>query len=703
MDDERVLNSGGNVHVSACGEIVAFGWREMNEQRRVGKRDKVNGGWRVSPREAIIAMSRYLNLSSSEMEIGLELKKEDIIELEESQKSCPYTHRQSGCPQTRTKLYHIPIRGIQNSQLRVQKAYLPINNTLEPVYEMNVDLGDELYSVRVAAGDGRVVGVVRLFSDFRESREGESDFQRRIDELNAIAEENTREKYEEYDEYQRQRRNSVWSRVVDWVKRKWVDVKDGIRRWLVRRRDLKAASKILVVESQGVQTRSSTRKRPRPENTSDDTTVPFVFPYAASYLVYPIHARDPSHLPRQVLTNPWDTYASPIGWQKDTDGLHPFTRGNNVLALHNHANFKTLKEFYNASVLNTAYASVTNITSNSNGITATSRNVVIPKFDFNFPIHETHEPNTYVDASLTQLFYLLNRLHDLFYHFGFDELSGNFQFYNFQRGGLESDFVIAIAQDGSGKNNARFLTPPDGHSPRLITYLADYTKPYRDIALANDVIIHETVHGVTTRLSGGPSNVNCLKASVVSRGLGEGWSDFVACALQVTDSSQKNYVCRIGGWISDHTTSLRSYPVSLSRKVAPLMYKDVVSFRDTDEHEIGVIWSLMLWEVLWELVGILGWDGDWMVSERGNTVMMQLVIDGLKLQPCEPDFISARDAILQAERIRCGGVYQCVLWKAFAARGLGVNAKGIVGDASGSVMLEVRNDFSVPKECRWML
>lgn len=46
------------------------------------------------------------------------------------------------------------------------------------------------------------------------------------------------------------------------------------------------------------------------------------------------------------------------------------------------------------------------------------------------------------------------------YSYGFDEVSGNFQQYNFGRGGRENDAVITNAQDGSGYNNANMMTPP---------------------------------------------------------------------------------------------------------------------------------------------------------------------------------------------------------------------------------------------------
>lgn len=47
----------------------------------------------------------------------------------------------------------------------------------------------------------------------------------------------------------------------------------------------------------------------------------------------------------------------------------------------------------------------------------------------------------YIDASVTELFYTNNEIHDLFYRYGFDEVSGNFQDFNFGRGGLGDDGV----------------------------------------------------------------------------------------------------------------------------------------------------------------------------------------------------------------------------------------------------------------------
>ena len=63
------------------------------------------------------------------------------------------------------------------------------------------------------------------------------------------------------------------------------------------------------------------------------------------------------------------------------------------------------------------------------------------------------------------------------------------------------------------------------------------------------------------------------------------------------------------------------------------------------------------------------------VPKAGNTLAVQLVIDGMKLQPCRPTFQDARDAIIAADKALTGGDNLCILWKGFASRGLGPDSK----------------------------
>ena len=88
----------------------------------------------------------------------------------------------------------------------------------------------------------------------------------------------------------------------------------------------------------------------------------------------------------------------------------------------------------------------------------------------------------------------------------------------------------------------------------------------------------------------------------------------------------------------------------------------------------------MLWDMTWYLIDEYGFDSDLYNGTGGNNISLQLVTDGLKLQPCSPGFIDSRDAIIAAidintmipeedkEEITCG------IWSTFAARGLGVSA-----------------------------
>lgn len=147
--------------------------------------------------------------------------------------------------------------------------------------------------------------------------------------------------------------------------------------------------------------------------------------------------------------NPADAIASPYGWH-DSDGVagpeFNTTQGNNAFA---YADLVAPDGFTTGDATTTATAGQT--------FTYTA--------DFNQP------PTANQDAAITNLFYVTNRVHDILYHYGFDEASGNFQSNNYGNGGLENDAVKAEAQDYSGINNANFSTPSDGSQPRMQMYL----------------------------------------------------------------------------------------------------------------------------------------------------------------------------------------------------------------------------------------
>lgn len=94
--------------------------------------------------------------------------------------------------------------------------------------------------------------------------------------------------------------------------------------------------------------------------------------------------------------------------------------------------------------------------------------------EFNYVFDATIAANattTQKQAAVTNLFYTINYLHDVFYNAGFDEASGNAQRNNYGRGGRENDPLLAEGQDYSGVNNANMSTPPDGQSPIMQQYI----------------------------------------------------------------------------------------------------------------------------------------------------------------------------------------------------------------------------------------
>lgn len=273
--------------------------------------------------------------------------------------------------------------------------------------------------------------------------------------------------------------------------------------------------------------------------------------------------------------------------------------------------------------------------------------------------------------------------HDLLHTLGFDERAGNFEINNNGAGGRGNDFVLLNAQDGNGKNNANFATPPDGQNGRMRMYIWNRTEPNRDCSFEAGVVIHEYTHGLSNRLTGGPANSNCLSIQEAS-GMGEGWSDFYATAIRLKpgDTRATNYA--MGSWIAGNPRGIRTYLYSTDQTVNPHKYTDVdalVRRIPFSPHPIGTVWATMLYEVLWNLIdkhgkndaGVPDFD-DKGVPTDGKYLAMKLVLDGLALQPCNPNFVSARDAILDADKALTGGDNQCEIWKGFAKRGLGQGA-----------------------------
>ncbi|MEM1216572.1 MAG: M36 family metallopeptidase, partial [Bacteroidota bacterium] len=167
-----------------------------------------------------------------------------------------------------------------------------------------------------------------------------------------------------------------------------------------------------------------------------------------AYRVFPLFIESPNHGNRELLVDPADPVASPFGWHDvnaQEGAEYTITRGNNVHAYHD----------------------ILGINQSSGDEPDGGDSLC-----FDFPLCFTPPlPYTQLDAATTNLFYWNNLTHDLWYYYGFDEGSGNFQENNYGNGGDGGDYVRAEALDGSGTNNANFATPPDGSRPRMQMYL----------------------------------------------------------------------------------------------------------------------------------------------------------------------------------------------------------------------------------------
>ncbi len=512
---------------------------------------------------------------------------------------------------------------------------------------------------------------------------------------------------------------------------------------------------------------------------------------APVYNVFALPVESPNFGGRSLVVDPADSVASPFGWH-DIDGNSgndfTSTRGNNVYAMEDEDGM------------------------NGNGYSSDGTSSLL--FDFNY--NPMGEPDSSMDASITNLFYMNNVIHDITYHYGFDEIAGNFQKNNYTNGGLDEDQVMADALDGAWFNNAIFMTPPEGSSPRMemytweakveefltilspnviagsyVSYESKFGNPVplnpisselillvdgqgnahdacedpvnlnelngniavivkggcmftdkvlraqnagaiaaivintanswmfsmggtdpaitipsilvdynigqellsrlesgeqifaslesedisEDGSYDNVVIAHEYGHGISSRLTGGASNVNCLQNQ---EQMGEGWSDWLGLTLTIESGDNGTDARPLGTYVmGDSSTGagVRPAPYSTDFQINNYTYGSTNDINNLSApHGTGFVWATILWDITWALIDKYGFDSDLYNGSGGNNIAMQLIITGMKIQPCSPGFVDGRDAILQADQLLYNGANQCLLWNAFANRGLGYSA-----------------------------
>lgn len=390
-----------------------------------------------------------------------------------------------------------------------------------------------------------------------------------------------------------------------------------------------------------------------------------------------------------------------LGWMTDnTNGVNGHTDGNNV----------------------EAGMDLDGTTPINNGVDAP-----VPGVNrvFNFAYDpEVQDPGVagYQSGEAAQMFYWTNTFHDRTYLLGFTEPARNFQHDNFGRGGLGLDRVSAEGQDASGINNANFSTPADGGRGRMQMYRFTFPTPDRSSGLDMDVLLHELTHGLSNRLHGNGAGLSIN----MSRGMGEGWSDFYARALLSTAGEDPNAVYAMGGWVThllggsftdNYYYGIRRFPHAVKTNIGgpgnlphnPLTFADIdatqinltdgaypPAFAGTADHvhNMGEVWCAALLEVRARFITRLGFA-------VGNQRILQFVTDGMKLDPLGPTMLQARDAILAAANAGGGTAADIAdIWAGFATRGMGVLASipniGPYGAGNGST--RVVENFNVPTD-----
>ncbi len=201
--------------------------------------------------------------------------------------------------------------------------------------------------------------------------------------------------------------------------------------------------------------------------------------------------------------------------------------------------------------------------------------------------------------------------------------------------------------------------------------------PFLDGDFDNSIICHEYGHGITHRLTGG--NASCMSNAERPD---EGWSDYFGLMMtqnwastQLSDSAKSH---SFGTYVVGQApggSGIRIHPYSTNLTVDPHTYSDLAS--DGEVHDIGETWCSALWDMTWAIIKQEGsinpniYDA---AGSGGNVMALKLVIEGEKLQPCSPGFLDARDAILAADSILYNNRHKCLIWNAFARRGMGFSA-----------------------------
>ena len=178
-----------------------------------------------------------------------------------------------------------------------------------------------------------------------------------------------------------------------------------------------------------------------------------------------------------------------------------------------------------------------------------------------------------------------------------------------------------------------------------------------------DIIYHEYGHGLTWRMIGNMSGP-------MSGAIGEGMSDAVAFLVNGDD--------RIAEYSFTNEGGLRRHPYTKY----PGTY---ASMTGAEVHDDGEIYAAIVWRLREEFIG----------AGVSLDVLWDYIVDGMNFTPSGPAVEDMRDGILVSTTNAELG-HECLVWRSFAAFGVGEGASGTV-DASGAIV--VTESITVPATC----
>jgi hypothetical protein len=235
--------------------------------------------------------------------------------------------------------------------------------------------------------------------------------------------------------------------------------------------------------------------------------------------------------------------------------------------------------------------------------------------------------------------------------------------------------------------------------------------PAYDATFDNGIVSHEFGHGISTRLTGGPANSSCVTPSsgnTTYQTMGEGWSDFFGLWMTtanvatitnpggVTGRTPRYIGAYVVGEAAATGPGIRIKPYTDDMTLNDHTYGVVATTQYNETHNLGEVWAGMLWDLNWQFIYRYGFNPDFLGTTGGNNQFLKLVLDGCKIQVCNPGFLDGRDAILRADSIANGGANSALIWTMFSRRGAGYSAVQGVRTGGNPTRTGIVEAFDMP-------